>query len=324
MLCSAAESVYGTSCADQSGDSAAEVAVKQALRSNPLSRGEPNTVYDNIGGPELWLELRAALAPHSSGNQDSSDSDGEWEDADGSEDDSASEDCRVAPGTRVLVLTDLGNFEAGDDPILDPLFEDLQATGLILDQVPFAKGKGKELAQKLAGGCYRACIIPNLGSGTSFKPSQPTFPFVDGPWKTALTAWVAAGGVLLMHGERAAAAVLSSWFDKRTWKAGQYARTEHQLNSQCPLVQGCLTALPREYSVKACMLTGVAREECVYSAPAGSVQRSMVFGAEPIDTGACSVAAGKYGSGKIAYWGDVNCEDHTHTVVVELLLHMLQ
>lgn len=72
------------------------------------------------------------------------------------------------------------------------------------------------------------------------------------------------------------------------------------------------------------MLDGVALEECVYSAPAGSVQQSRALGTESIDTGSCPVAAAKYGRGSIAYWGDVNCEDHTHTVVVELVLHLLE
>lgn len=37
---------------------------------------------------------------------------------------------------------------------------------------------------------------------------------MDGVWKTTLTAWVQAGGTVLLHGERAAAAVSSEWFGK--------------------------------------------------------------------------------------------------------------
>lgn len=50
----------------------------------------------------------------------------------------------------------------------------------------------------------------------------------------------------------------------------------------------------------------------------------MVFGAEVISAGSCAVAAGEYGKGSVAFWGDVNCEAHTHAVVQELLLHLLQ
>lgn len=142
--------------------------------------------------------------------------------------------------------------------------------------------KGQELAQRLVTGGYRACIIPNLGSGSSFVASQPTTPFVDGPWREALTAWVAAGGVLVMHGERAAAAVLRIWFDKPSGHAGEYARTGHNLKPHCPLIQGCLDSLPRMFSVNACMLEGIIRKECVYGAPDGSRKYSVVFGAELI------------------------------------------
>ncbi len=71
-----------------------------------------------------------------------------------------------------------------------------------------------ELAARLTNGGYAACVIVSLGSD-GFKPNQPTAPFKDqGPWRDALVSFVRQGGILFVHGERTAAAVLQGWFGK--------------------------------------------------------------------------------------------------------------
>lgn len=56
-MCTTAESVYGTSCTDQSGTSAALAAAKLALGAKPTSRGRSNPAYNDIGGVDLWQTL---------------------------------------------------------------------------------------------------------------------------------------------------------------------------------------------------------------------------------------------------------------------------
>ena len=90
-----------------------------------------------------------------------------------------------------------------------------------------------------------------------------------------------AGGTLLVHGERQAAALLQRWFGKSTWKMDGdfYRRTVHELDARNTLLEGPLKAedLPGRYNVKACMLSGVPAGERLYSvAQSGSETQSGV------------------------------------------------
>ncbi|MEW5310785.1 MAG: hypothetical protein WDW38_002548 [Sanguina aurantia] len=344
--------VYGTD-PTMSTDREDTAAVRRSVAGHRLSRryGDADlSLYAELGGHCAWVRLRIALegkaavdrrtreelsqdAPTSSeehGDESSGQEDGEdAEDADvGGQDGGRVRDVyRRVRGSRVLVLTGLGNFKHGDDPILDPLLADLRQAGLVLEHIEFEqkKGKAKALARKLSEGRYLACIIPNLGAGTSFVPGNPTSPFQDGPWRQQLTGWVKAGGVVLMHGEKAAAAVLSTWFGL-SWRCGEYFRAQYQLNEGCHAQAswaGPLAALPKGYNVEACTLVDVPAAECVYGTAAGAVRQSMGFAPTPVEVQHCSVAVAHHEAGVVGFWGDVNCERDTHTVVVGLLLHLL-
>mmetsp|Transcript_21440 Transcript_21440/g.36603 ORF Transcript_21440/g.36603 Transcript_21440/m.36603 type:complete len:177 (-) Transcript_21440:87-617(-) len=136
---------------------------------------------------------------------------------------------------RVLVITGLSS-----SPLI-PLLTELAAAGMHYELVLFSRGKESILVGALSRGNYQACIIPGFGSGTDFKPKRPTWPFVEDRWRKQLTAWVATGGVLLMQGARAAAAVLSTWFCL-SWRmeSDEHCCTSCQLNNACMLMVGCL------------------------------------------------------------------------------------
>lgn len=67
-------------------------------------------------------------------------------------------------------------------------------------------------------------MVLGLGSGDDFKPRSPTHPWGPGPWREGLAAWVRAGGAVVLHGERAAAAVARDFFGLPWTMEGDYYR----------------------------------------------------------------------------------------------------
>jgi hypothetical protein len=98
-----------------------------------------------------------------------------------------------------------------------------------------------------------------------------------------------------------------------------YRRTTHQLNkghgSTKHPSSGLL--LPREYNVKACMLSNVPLEERLYCTSSESQIHSLVFGSYGhMAEGMCAVALGSYGRGHLLFFGDVNAEAATAKMLV--------
>mmetsp|Transcript_31109 Transcript_31109/g.69111 ORF Transcript_31109/g.69111 Transcript_31109/m.69111 type:complete len:325 (+) Transcript_31109:342-1316(+) len=225
--------------------------------------------------------------------------------------------------------TGMALFPLEGDPFAPEVVSALARVGFHTSMIEYCEGD-QALAEKLNSGDYCICVILGLGSGTDFSPRRPTAPWKSGPWRQALTSWVEAGGVMLMQGERAAAHVMREWFAKPwTMDGDYYRRTDHALNPACAVLTGAgpavLQRLPRQYNVKACMVNCVPREECIYGAATGAVAQSLVpgFGGMAVDRGMCAVAAGQYGRGTVVFWGDVNYEPDTLTIVVQLALRLV-
>ena len=157
----------------------------------------------------------------------------------------ASSSTQASSKSRVLLVGGEagGKMGALGDSVDDDVFSQqvraaLHAAGLLVETAAYSKRKEQQLADRLTHGGYGAAIVLGLGSGTSFVPSRPTSPWADGTWRRGLVEWVASGGMLLMQGERAAAAVLADWFGK-VWRmdGDYYRRTEHCLHA-CAHAQG--------------------------------------------------------------------------------------
>ncbi|GIL65190.1 hypothetical protein Vafri_18968 [Volvox africanus] len=231
---------------------------------------------------------------------------------------------------RVLMIGGLHMFGPdageGDDPLLTATAEALRSVvGAQVDVAMYKKGNGNQpaqraLAQRLTSGGYNACVVLGLGSGDGFKPRRPTDPWGNGPWRDALTGWVRGGGVLVMHGERAAAAVTQQFFGLSwTMDGAFYSRTDHKLNVANPLLGDLATSLPTDYNVKACMLSDVPPQERIYAAAPGALTHSMAFmTGQPVDAGKTAIAAAQVGGGAVVFFGDVNWEEPTMATVAML------
>ncbi|KXZ44427.1 hypothetical protein GPECTOR_67g267 [Gonium pectorale] len=239
--------------------------------------------------------------------------------------------------TRVLLVGGLHVFGEtageGEDPMLTAVAGALRSSGCAVEVAMYPKRGGRRaeeaLAQRLTAGGdggFAACVVLGLGSGDDFKPRNPTHPWGDGPWRNALTGWVRGGGVLVMNGERAAAAVARAFFGLAwTMEGDHYRRTDHKLNSSCPLLGRLARELPTGYNVKACMLGDVPPPERVYATAAGAASYSLVpsMSGAPVDEGRAAMAAARCGAGTVAFFGDVNWEPHTTAAVAALVLELV-
>lgn len=123
----------------------------------------------------------------------------------------------------------------GQDPMLTAIVAALRAAGAQVEVAMYRKGDRRSqeaLAQRLtrgsAGdgseGSFAACMVLGLGSGDGFQPRRPTYPWGDGPWRDAVVGWVRGGGVLVIHGERAVAAVARNFFSLQWTMDGDFYR----------------------------------------------------------------------------------------------------
>ncbi|KAG2492553.1 hypothetical protein HYH03_009216 [Edaphochlamys debaryana] len=206
---------------------------------------------------------------------------------------------RVAAGRRVMVVGGMGVFGLAaegtdEDPMLDTAVQALREAGAVVQVAMYDRQAGKrgqeELAQALGSGRFGA-------------------------------AWVHAGGLLLLNGERAAAGVAREWFGLRWRMEGDYyCRTEHGLNPGCALLGPLAARLPPALDVKACLLAYVPGEQRVYVSAPGALSRSHVpamAGAPVGDLAAVTVAA--VGSGAVGFLGDVNWEEASLQLMTALV-----
>ncbi|KAG2501875.1 hypothetical protein HYH03_000373 [Edaphochlamys debaryana] len=234
---------------------------------------------------------------------------------------------------RVLVVSGLhmfGEAPESEDPLLGAVAGALRSQAGAELEVAYYKKKGgaraqEAVAQQLLGGGFEACVVLGLGSGDDFKPRTPTFPWGEGPWKQALTQWVAGGGVLVVHGERAAAAVAREWFGLAwTMEGDWYRRTDHVLCPTNPLLGPLARRLPVSYNVKAAMLGDVPGDQRIYSTAPGAVTHSHVPLMAGAPVGDRTVLAGaRVGQGAVGFFGDVNWEAPTMATVAGLVKHLV-
>jgi hypothetical protein len=104
-----------------------------------------------------------------------------------------------------------------------------------------------------------------------------------------------------------------------SWQAGSYLRTTFALNREAIAGETLPAKLPARYSQKALSVAKVRPEEAWYVTDAGSTLESLVWAPEAVNCpDEAPVAAGRVGSGRLAYVGDVNVEDGTGDVVLAL------
>jgi hypothetical protein len=162
-----------------------------------------------------------------------------------------------------------------------------------------------------------ALIFFGFGSGGDESDSH----FYNGShFKEALKSWCAGGGRFIVQGEGTRrTGNWPSWFDKN-WKDCDYFRTDHKCfavgpnaTNWCEWYKNSMGAVLSTYNVKACMLENVDAEEILFGTMEDSQSYSLVpgFGGQNIGGGKTAVAFGKFGSGTVSFFGDVNHETDT-------------
>lgn len=228
---------------------------------------------------------------------------------------------------RVLVVGGLGPFYYEED-----LFAERFTTffrkeeGFAVEVINGLPRNGAVVTSKLGTGKFDVCILLSYGGGNA---DANLFKYDE--WRTKITTWVDAGGVLVINGEREVVKALHKAFGKSwTMEGDYYRRTSHDLNDSCFMfsssVGGLAQQLPEKYNVKACMLTDVPLEERVYFAGPDSVTHSLVpmMAGLPVEPEQCAVAASRCGSGGLIFIGDVNAEAETMRIVAKLAKFLTQ
>ncbi|GLC54640.1 hypothetical protein PLESTB_000890500 [Pleodorina starrii] len=265
---------------------------------------------------------------------ENSEDDGDEDEEDDEGVEAAAGGAAAPPPLRVLMVAGMHCFgPAGeeDDPLLKATAAALRAAGAQVEvglyPMDSDRGRQEALARRLQGGGFEACVVLGLGSGSDFKPRTPTYPWGKGPWRDALSDWVRDGGVVVIHGERAAAAVAREFFGL-SWRmeGDYYRRTDHKLNRANPLLADLAARLPSDYNVKACMLNDVPPLERIYASAPGAVSHSLVpfMAGESVDAGRTAMAAARCGGGAVAFFGDVNWEAATNAAVAGLTRRLVQ
>ncbi|KAF1811490.1 hypothetical protein P152DRAFT_57788 [Eremomyces bilateralis CBS 781.70] len=100
------------------------------------------------------------------------------------------------------------------------------------------------------------------------------------------------------------------------WKRGDYLRTDVHLNRGMASIS--LANLPGSYSQKSLFLKNVVPGDSMYKPGADSQLQSRVLPPEPVRQGQAAVAFTKVSQGWVGYIGDVNNEDGSQKVVMEV------
>ena len=195
----------------------------------------------------------------------------------------------------------------------------LESQTISLESINFSP---KTFLSKLRSGRFSTCVVFQLGSGGQDKS------FFTDEIRMYITAWVKAGGKLIITGEGRVLTVFNKWFGK-TWafEGDWYRRTQHVLNrtafNAIPELLSTTSSsflLPIKCNAKACMLSNVHPTERLYSPESGAVSVSLVpgFGGGEIDSQFCLVAAAAFGHGRVSFIGDVNAEVTTCQIILSL------
>jgi len=173
---------------------------------------------------------------------------------------------------------------------------------------------------------FTSCIA--LGWGSGGTSTELEFGRSNS-FRRDITSWVRNNcGRFIVQGENPTRyGNWPSWFDKPTWRTSQYMRTSHVCNAKnendihwcskwyCTAPGAIVT--DNSYNVKAVMLDGVDPGDALYATGTESKSYSLVpsMGGQDIERGMCAVAIGKYGKGSVSYFGDVNAEDDTCSII---------
>jgi hypothetical protein len=186
--------------------------------------------------------------------------------------------------------------------------------------------KGRQIPEQVASllawnegkeASFRSILM--LGFGSADIPILAT----SGPFQEASVSWVEKGGNFVVQGERSAVCGhWPQWFGK-TWKDGDYFRTDHtcfalpstngEIMHWCKWYHEAPGAVTKNINVKACMLKNVPADEILFGTDDGARSYSLVphMAGQSISEGMAAVALGKCGEGTISFFGDVNHEDET-------------
>jgi len=197
------------------------------------------------------------------------------------------------PKNKALIACGLGLFKASDDFYADHTAKTFKDLG-----IPFSKvdiSSTTDIVALIEDETCKFIFLIGVGQAGADK-ARPLF---KSNIRDALRSWVERGGYLAVQGEGGVMdSFLSKVFDKH-WKCVGYYREERELNEDCEeRFRGAM--LPREYSSKAVVISGVSEDETVYG---GSDD--------------CSLAMANIGLGRLMLIGDVNAEEITIDVLGE-------
>lgn len=167
-------------------------------------------------------------------------------------------------------------------------------------------------------GRITACIVlsvepSDMEAGREFAESMY--------FREKLIAWVERGGQLIVQGM--ITYQWPEWFDK-TWESADYRRTTHECRARsnddvhwCKWYHEAQGSITASINVKASMAKNVAAEDLLFSTTNSSVSYSNVpfMAGVEIEEGLAAVAFGKFGQGSVSFFGDVNAEDDTCTIM---------
>ncbi|OEU06918.1 hypothetical protein FRACYDRAFT_252548 [Fragilariopsis cylindrus CCMP1102] len=178
-----------------------------------------------------------------------------------------------------------------------------------------------------------ALLFWGFGSGGDDVSDQKFYE--SSHFKAVVISWCANGGRFIVQGERTGMmGNWPMWFDKQ-WKDSDYYRTDHKCfavsagtgnddmadadftaanhHHWCKWYKESDGAVVSTYNVKACMLENVDPTEVLFGTTDDSQSYSLVpsMSGHRIEEGKTAVAFGKYGSGTVSFFGDVNHEHAT-------------
>lgn len=208
----------------------------------------------------------------------------------------------------------LGRNDINTQPIVHALKErGLGSTVVHVD-------RGKYIPEQLAGvlqnkPAFRVCVILGWGSGDDDFGCNDHEAF-----RSALVAWVKAGGCLIVQGERIeyAAGNWPLWFDL-AWKSSDYSRTIHVRNNTHWSIDSFKEdkGAPKELDVKACMINNVASQDILFGTTEDSLTHSPMegYGGKKVTASQSAFAVSRCEKGTVSFFGDINAAKETIAAV---------
>lgn len=172
---------------------------------------------------------------------------------------------------------------------------------------------GEAVTKQMLSGKYHKIILYGINDrGLEAHEKM----FQNGFFLAHLPGWLRSGGRLVLHGEGQLIGIIANILLKEEGKwhfcGDWYRRCKHSRNKSEDAVLP-YASLPRGYSMKSTMLSGVLPHQQLYSPRPNTLSSSNIpgFGGKVVSTRLTAVAAAKVGSGLLAYIGDVNLEEST-------------